>query len=395
MTGERVVIEGVAMTRFARQPERGLKALASEAVSGALGDAGCELGDIEAVWVANSLAGLVTGQEAVRGQTITRFLGLDYVPVFNVDNACASGASAVYLAWQAMRAGAFRRVLVIGVEQLSHPDKSRTFAALAAAADVEELAGSDEGRSVFMDIYAGAARRHMEGYGVSVEDYAWIAAKNHTHAVNNPNAQYRSAMTAAEVLAATPVVAPLTLPMCSPVGDGAAAVVLTTGQGRSPDAPPSVSIAASAVGSGGSASGGDPTAALIPVAKAAYEAAGIGPGDVDVVEVHDAVSPAELFAYEGLGLCPPGDGVKLVREEATRLGGRIPVNPSGGLVSKGHPVGATGVAQLVELTTQLRGAAGARQVEGARVGLAHNGGGYVGGDVAAVAVTILVGGGSR
>jgi acetyl-CoA acetyltransferase len=390
MSGERVLIEGAGMTRFARQPERGLKALASEAVSAALSDAGCDLADIEAVWVANSLAGLVTGQEAVRGQTITRSLGLDYVPVFNIDNACASGASAAYLAWQAMRAGAFGRVLVVGVEQLSHPDKRRTFAALAAAADVEETQG-EAGRSVFMDIYAEAARRHMDRYGVTADDYAWIAAKNHTHAVHNPNAQYRTAMTTGEVLAATAVLPPLTLPMCSPVGDGAAAVVLTTATAVRPDGRPPVTIAAAAVGSGGAASGGDPTAALIPVAHRVYEAAGIGAADIDVAEVHDAVSPAELFAYEGLGLCPPGDGVKLVREEATRLGGRIPVNPSGGLVSKGHPVAATGVAQLVELTTQLRGQAGARQVEGARVGLAHNGGGYVGGDVAAVAVTLLVG----
>lgn len=395
MTGEGIVIEGAGMTRFARQPERGLKALASEAVAAALADAGCGLDEIEAVWVANSLAGLVTGQEAVRGQTITRSLGLDYLPVFNVDNACASGASAVYLAWQAMRAGAFGRVLVIGVEQLSHPDKRRTFAALAAAADIEEVGGSDEGRSVFMDIYADAARRHMDLYGATAEDYAWIAAKNHTHAVHNPKAQYGSAMTPAEVLAATPVVPPLTVPMCSPVGDGAAAVILANETVRRPDGRPKVTVAASAVGSGGAASGGDPTAALVPVARRAYESAGIGPADVDVVEVHDAVSPAELFAYEGLGLCPPGDGVKLVREEATRLGGRIPVNPSGGLVSKGHPVAATGVAQLVELTAQLRGTTGPRQVAGARVALAHNGGGYVGGDVAAVAVTVLVAGEPR
>ena len=394
MIGGQVIVEGVGMTPFCRQPGRGLKALAADAVGDALADAGCTLSDVEAVWVANSLAGLVTGQEAVRGQTITRSLNLDYVPVFNVDNACASGASGLYLAWQAIRAGAFERVLVIGVEQLSHADKARTFAALAAAADVEELAELGSDRSVFMDIYAGAARRHMDLFGVTVEDYAWIAAKNHTHAVDNPKAQYRAAMTVEEVLAATPVLSPLTVPMCSPVGDGAAAVVLAAEGSSRSDGRRRVRIAGAAVGSGGAASGGDPAAALVPVARRAYEAAGIGPADVDVAEVHDAVSPAELFAYEGLGLCPPGDGAKLVREEATRLGGRIPVNPSGGLVSKGHPVAASGVAQIVELTAQLRGQAGRRQVDGARTAVAHNGGGYVAGDVAAVAVTILTGDGT-
>jgi acetyl-CoA acyltransferase len=385
-------VEGVGMTRFGRFLDRNLKSLAHEAIAQALEDAERPLSDVQAVFFANSLAGLITGQEAVRGQTVMRAEGLEYAPVINVENACASGASAVHLACTALQAGLYERVLVVGAERLSHPDKSRSFAALAAAADVEEVPEGPAGRSMFMDIYATAARHHMERHGVTARDYAWIAAKNHTHAVTNERAQYREAMTADEVLAAASVVDPLTVPMCSPIGDGAAALVLARSDTVSVNGRLPVSIAATAIGSGGAASNGDPSAALRLVAARAYDAAGVEPGDVDVAEVHDAVSPAELFAYEGLGLCAAGDGVRLVREEATRLGGTLPVNVSGGLVSKGHPVGATGVAQLVELTAQLRWEAGPRQVEDARVAVAHNGGGYVAGDVAAIGVTVLIGG---
>jgi acetyl-CoA acetyltransferase len=242
---------------------------------------------------------------------------------------------------------------------------------------------------MFMDIYAAAARAHMDQYGTTVEQFAAISAKNSRHGSLNPRAQFREVLTVEQVLAAPVVAPPLTRPMCSPIGDGAAAAVIVSARtARALGRMRPVRVVASVLRSGWDHALDAPGLAEV-CAEEAFEEAGVGPEDVHVVELHDASAPAELMAYESLGLCPKGDGGRLVDEGATCLGGRVPVNTSGGLLRKGHPVGATGLAQIVELTEQLQGRAGARQVEGARVALAHNGGGNIGIDAAALCVTVL------
>ncbi len=403
------VIAGVGMTHFGKHLETGLKALGAEAVQLALADAGIAGTALEAAFVGNAAAGLVTGQECIRGQVILRSIGLGRLPVVNVENACASASTALNQACAMVSAGYYDTVLALGVEKLYHADKRRSFAAFSGAVDVEVMAGlldalrqhaaaggstaadggAGEKRSMFMDIYAAAARAHMQRYGTTVEQFAAVAAKNSYHGSLNPRAQFRDVLTVADVLAAPMIAEPLTRPMCSPIGDGAAAVVVVSERrARTLGVRSPVCVVASVLHSGWD-HGADEPGTVELCAGEAYAEAGVGPGDLDVVECHDASAPAELMAYEALGLCDRGEGGRLVDSGATRLGGRLPVNTSGGLLRKGHPVGATGIAQIVELTEQLQGRAGERQVEGARLGLAHNGGGAIGTDAAAMCVTIV------
>lgn len=403
-------IAGVGMTTFARHPERGLKSLAAEAVRAALADAGVEAGDLEAAYVGNAAAGLVTGQECIRGQVVLRAMGIGRIPVVNVENACASGSTAFQQACAMVSAGLYDVVLALGVEKLHHEDKRKSFAAFSGAVDVEALAGLREAlakgakdagaeaasqgagakRSMFMDIYAAAARAHMQRYGTSVRQLAAVAAKNSFHGSLNPRAQFREALSVEEVLAAPMIAEPLTRPMCSPIGDGAAAaVIVSERKARELGVRRPIGVVSSVLRSGWDPHGEETSVAEL-CAKEAYMEAGLGPGELDVVELHDATAPAELIAYEALGLCARGDSGKLVDSGETRLGGRIPVNTSGGLLRKGHPVGATGLAQIVELTEQLQGRSGPRQVTGAMAALAQNGGGALGSDAAAMCVTILV-----
>jgi acetyl-CoA acetyltransferase len=246
-------------------------------------------------------------------------------------------------------------------------------------------------RSFFMDIYAEMTKQYMRRSGATTEQFAEVVVKNQHNGALNPRAQYGSELTVAEVLATREVVWPLTLLMCSPISDGAAAVVLASEQARRRlNARPGPRVRASVVVSGNRHDDNDPTAGSAGRAAAlAFEAAGIEPAELDCVEVHDATAPAELIAYEQLGLAAPGQGPELIESGETKLGGRLPVNTSGGLLSKGHPIGATGIAQLCEATWQLRGEAGPRQVEGARVALTQNGGGWLEGDSAAMSVHIL------
>ena len=403
------LIAGVGMTRFGKHLETGLKALGAEAVQAALQDAGIDAGALEAAFVGNAAAGLVTGQECIRGQVILRSIGIGRIPVVNVENACASASTALNQACAMVSAGYYDVVLALGVEKLYHPDKKKSFAAFSGAVDVEIVsallealrqsasaagaasagAGAGEKRSMFMDIYAAAARAHMQRYGTTVEQFAAIAAKNSYHGSMNPRAQFRDVLSIADVLAAPMIAEPLTRPMCSPIGDGAAAVVIMSEKkAREAGIRNPVRVVASVLHSGWD-HGADEPGTVEVCAHEAYEEAGVGPNDLSVIECHDASAPAELFAYESLGLCAKGEGGKLVDSGATRLGGRLPVNTSGGLLRKGHPVGATGIAQIVELTEQLQGRSGARQVNNAKVALAHNGGGAIGTDAAAMCVTIL------
>jgi acetyl-CoA acetyltransferase len=394
-----VLVAGAGMTRFEKS-RSSLRELGVAAAGDALADAGIEVGEVEAAYVGNAAAGLVTGQEMIRGQVILRPLGIEGIPIFNVENACASAASAFHLGWQAVAAGAHDVVLCLGAEKLTHEDKTVGMRAIGTAIDVErrvELAaevgtpaGEGGDRSFFMDLYADMTRRYMEVSGAAAEDFAAVVVKNQHNGGMNPRAQYGGELSVEEVLASRMVVDPLTLLMCSPISDGAAAVVLLSEAAARRAGVSGPRVRASVVRSGNRHDRDDPRGgSTARAARAAFEQAGLGPEDLDCAEVHDASAPAELMVYEQIGLAEPGAGPELLASGRTRLGGELPVNTSGGLLSKGHPIGATGLAQICESTWQLRGEAGPRQVDGARIALTQNGGGWLEGDSAAMAVHIL------
>ena len=395
-----VAVVGAGMTRFGKHQDRSMKDLAREAVENALRAAGIEKEAIEAAAVGNAVAGLITGQECIRGQVVLREMGIGGIPVINTENACASSSTAFHLAWLYVASGMYDTVLAVGMEKLFHPDKKKTFNAIGSAIDLEladefarqmsgeQAAGAGESRSVFMDYYANLARAHMARHGTTREQFARVAAKNHTNGSLNPHAQFQTPRTVEDILAAPLIAEPLTRMMCSPIGDGAAAAVVTTAEkARQLTAKP-VYVRASIVASSQQHAADEP-GIVTNAAQKAYKMAGIGPEEVRVVEVHDATAPAELIVYEELGLCRVGEGGKMIDDGVTKLGGRVPVNPSGGLLAKGHPVGATGVAQISEIFWQLRGEAGKRQVPGARVGLTENGGGVLGNENAVASVHIF------
>jgi len=403
-----VAIVGVGMTRFGKFLDRSMKDLAREAVVAALDSAGMEKKAIEAAVVGNAVAGLITGQECIRGQVVLREMGIGGIPIINTENACASSSTALHLAWLYVASGIYDVALAVGMEKLYHEDKKRSFQAIGAAVDIEAMRqiievmaasapkreGADDGqgagekRSMFMDLYAMAARGHMARYGTTKEQFARVAVKNHYHGSLNPHAQYRERYTLEEILASPLVAEPLTRLMCSPIGDGAAAAILVPADKARQYTSKPVFIRASVVGSGQDHAPGEP-GITERVAHRAYEMAGVTPRDLDVVELHDASAPAELMLYEELGLCGPGEGGKLIDTGFTELTGPTPVNTSGGLISKGHPIGATGVGQVCEIFWQLRGECGDRQVPGAKLGLCENGGGMLRGEAAALAVHIL------
>ena len=404
MSGD-VFIAGISMTRFGKRPDDSVKSLTAEAVTAALADAGAAVGDIEAAWFSNTRQPMLEGQNTVRGQIALRPLGLTGIPVVNVENACASGSTALLSAIHWIKAGAGDIALIVGVEKMVWPDRpERVAAAFAGGTDIHDregvvayirsMGGEDPGpdRSLFMDLYAAQARAHMARHGTTQEDFARIASKNHSVGALNERAQYRTPMTVDQVLADKPVVFPFTRAMCAPVSDGAAAAVVCSAAGLARLCGPgrAVRVRACVLVSASDRAANDFENHIGRRAAAkAYEQAGSGPVAVDLVEVHDATSYAEVQQIENLGLAEPGTVGARLRAGDFALGGRTPVNPSGGLVSKGHPVGATGIAQLFELTTQLRGEAGARQVEGARIAAAENGGGFLGVEEAATVVTIL------
>jgi acetyl-CoA acyltransferase len=414
-----VYIAGVGMTAFGKFMDSSVRKLAEEATAEALRDAQATPGDVEMAFFSNATAGILTGQEMIRGQVALRNTGILGVPIVNVENACASASSAFYLAHMAVASGQVDVALAIGSEKLTHPDKMRSFAAIGTAVDLDNLVGAREaltrtllgtgsaaesaagspmpvgaevrdssGKSPFMDVYAEMTRHYMEQSGATPEDFARIAVKNQGNGKLNPKAQYGGELTVDDVLASRVISGPLTLLMCSPIGDGSAAIVVCSEEAARRLGAETVRVRATALVSGRDRTPDQPGAVERAVAKA-YDMAGVGPEDLNVLEVHDAAAPAELMIYEELGLCGPGEGPKLLASGETALGGRVPVNPSGGLLSKGHPIGATGCAQLVELADQLRGRCGARQVVGAQVGLAENGGGFLGTDPAAIVITVL------
>jgi acetyl-CoA acetyltransferase len=382
--------------------------LAGEAICEAIEDAGIERSDVEAAYMANAAGGVVQGQEMISGQVALRELGIGKIPVVNLENACASSSTAFNQACTMVSLGVYDVALVCGFEKLFHEDKRRSFAAFDGAVDTENPAGlagtleilaakageavdfenAGKTRSVFMDIYSLLAKAHMKQYGTTREQFAGVTVKNSYHGSLNPRAQFQQAMSLEEVLTAREIIDPLTLPMCSPIGDGAAALVIVSERkARQLGLTKPVRVLASALVSGWDVEGDESVGAY--AAQQAYEAAGVGPNDLSLAELHDASAPSEVIAYDYLGLCEKGQGGRLIEDGSTRLGGRIPVNVSGGLLRKGHPIGASGAAQIVEIAEQLMGRSNQRQVADARIGLAHNGGGLIGLDAAATVVSIL------
>jgi acetyl-CoA acetyltransferase len=379
---------GAGMVPFGRDLHRSDRAMAEQAAESALKDAGLTAEDVERIFFGNAAGGLMTGQEMIRGQVALQHTQLRGIPLVNVENACASSSSAANLAVEALQARRCEVALVLGVEKLSHEQKTRAFDALRGASDVnagQEDDGAEATNSVFIDVYAAEGRAYMVEFGARVEDFAAVAVKNRHHASLNPLAQYRQPQTLEDVMSARPVVDPLTLPMCSPTTDGAAALVLCTADYARRAGLGGCRIRATRLVAG-AGRGSEPVAVA---AQAAFDDAGVGPDDLDVLEVHDAAAPAEILQYAEIGLCGRGEGHLLVREGATALGGRIPVNVSGGLMSRGHPIGATGAAQLVEIYTHLVGRGGDRQVDGARIGMAVNAGGWLNGAYGAAVATIM------
>jgi acetyl-CoA acyltransferase len=407
-----VFIIGAGMTPLGKHTDKSVKQLTAESVTLALKDAGIEQGAVQAGWFCNTRQGVLEGQHGIRGQCSLRAMGFEGIAIYNTDNACASSSSGVLQAYAAIAAGLYDIALVVGTEKMNFPERRKEmFEAFKGSWD-RELADShlkallamgeglplppealvDTGdRSVFMDIYAAQARFHMKTFGTTQRQIAAVASKNHWHSQFNPLAQYRTPMTVEEVLADKLVSWPVTRSMCAPMTDGSGALILASKAAVQKLASKrAVRIRGIALASGSNRTPEQYDKHLTRVtALRAYAMAGVGPEDISVAELHDASAIAEIVHSENVGFCKYGDGGALVESGDTKLGGRLPINVSGGLLSKGHPVGATGAIQLFELVTQLRGEAGERQVAGAHLGLAENGGGFYGLEEAACVVTIL------
>ncbi|MFF5773953.1 lipid-transfer protein [Streptomyces californicus] len=377
-------IVGVGMTKFEKPETRdwSYPDMVREAATAALEDARVRYEQVEHVPAGYCFQPSTAGQRAVYE------MGLTGIPVYNVNNNCATGSTALMLARKFVEGGGSDCVLAVGFEKM-------TPGALGGGTGGGDLAGSPVARHYGImaaahgfeaspptaQIFGNAAREHMERYGTTPAQLAAVGAKNHRHSVNNPYAQFQDPYTVEEVLASRTVHRPLTKLQCSPTSDGAAAAVVVSERfadlhGLGDRAVEIVAQTMTTDTEESFASGSCVDAVGFPMSRAAarqvYAASGLGPDDLDVIELHDCFSVNELLTYEALGLCAVGESGKLVESGATTYGGRWVVNPSGGLISKGHPLGATGLAQAAELTWQLRGEAGARQVPGARTALAHN-----------------------
>lgn len=420
-----VYIIGVGMIKFGKHMDKGMKQMTGESLDLALKDCGLEKADIEAAWFSNSGWGMSEFQHCIRGEVALSANGLDKIPMVNVENACASGSTALHSAWMAIKAGVYDCVLAMGTEKMyfdlsnaTKEQKAKSFQGFISGTDVEETTrwiekwkederkkkeqmlkeasekgievkkgDSKKGHSVFMDFYAAGARNHMKEYGTTQRQLAVIAAKAHNNSTLNPLAQYTFPQTVEQVMADYEVAYPLTRSMCAPIGDGSAAAIICSERFlKKHSANRAVCIRASILKSGKRTGEND---VCRRAADAAYEAAGLGPGDINIVEVHDATAFGELYQTEQMGFCPVGEGGSLAESGATALDGKIPVNTSGGLISRGHPIGASGLAQTWELVTQLRGEAGKRQVKNPRIAMAENGGGTLGNGEAAMAIHIF------
>jgi len=406
-----IYVIGVGMIRFGKYLDGSVREMAKEAFDLVLKDAGLTKEAIEAAYISNTFWGMFSNQHSIKGEVMLWDMDMNGIPMVNCENACAGASTAMHLAYTAIKAGMYDCVLALGSEKITHPNKALSLSSYAACMDVENFESHlkmlqgitekidfklpdgetppGEGRSVFMDAYATMARWHMKAFGTTKKQLATICSKNHLHGSLNPKSQFQETMSVEEVMNARPVTYPLTVPMCAPVGDGAAAAILCSEKylKKLNNARP-IRVRASILGTGThrAIDGVDIGERLV---KKAYEISGLGPKDLDLAELHDATAYGELHQYEAMGFCPVGEGGVLAESGATTLGGDIPVNTSGGLECRGHPIGASGLAQIHELVEQLRGEAGKRQVEGARIALAENGGGNLGLEEAAMCIHIL------
>ncbi|MWA03233.1 thiolase family protein [Actinomadura sp. LD22] len=402
MSGDDVWLIGAAMTPFGRFPDKDLIDLAADATLEALADAGTTMADINVLALGN-----VYEANSHNGQRLQKQVGQTGIPVYNVVNACATGATAVRVVLMSIAAGESDIGLAVGVEKMGKMGMIGGAAKPAAEKKVFSPKGRYGsvlktegvlGTGLMPGVFAQAGTEYALAHGVTATQFAKVAQKNHAHSVHNPLAQYRKEFSLAEILSAEMISYPNTLPMCCPTGDGAAAVVLVSGtrlRTMDPDVRRrAVKISASVLTADPWSESGqvqpDVNTLTRQAADAAYDKAGIGPDDLDLVELHDCFATAELLHYDNLRLCEPGGAGDFIDSGAPWRDGKTPVNVSGGLLSKGHPLGATGVANIFEVATQLRGEAGARQIEGARVGLTH-----VIGLASACAVHILEAGARR
>lgn len=379
MSGK-VFVVGVGMTKFEKPGARewDYPDMAREAGTKALQDAGIDYGQVHQAYV-----GYVYG-ESTSGQRAVYELGMSGIPIVNVNNNCSTGSTALYLGAQAIRGRTADCVLALGFEKMLpgslgsvYDDREQPMMKhLLALAELHEFAMPP---APYM--FGAAGAEHMERYGTTAEQFAKIGVKNHRHSVNNPYAQFQAEYSLEDVMSARAIYGPLTKLQCSPTSDGAGAAILASESfvDRHGLADQAVELVGQSMVTDLTSTFGDKSAITLvgsemtrTAAAIVYEQAGIGPDDVDVIELHDCFSTNELLTYEALGLCGEGDGGKLIDNDETTYGGRWVVNPSGGLISKGHPLGATGLAQCAELTWQLRGTADERQVRGAQVALQHN-----------------------
>lgn len=386
------LIAGVGFHPFGKFADSSLKDLGAVAVLEAVRDAGITLADVETAYVGNSYAGLICGQESVRGQVILRHLGLSGIPVVNVENACASGATALHQAAMAIRSEAVETALVLGVEKLFVDDTRRSIRAISSSTDVEVMGG----RGVqFTALYAMKARETMETYGIPIESIARVVVKNSRNGSLNPIAQFRKPQSIESVLSSRVISEPLTVPMCSSIADGAAATVLVSkrkAQQIGLQKPVYVRGCGLRSGEYQRRDGTGPKDSVQIAADKAYAESGIGYDDLDFVEIHDAAASAEVDHLVSLGVTSVEKGYQELIAGRYDLNGELPVNTSGGLLSRGHPTGATGVAQVAEVVLQIRGEAGERQIRNGRpirAGLCLNTGGRIEDDRAAIAVTVL------
>ncbi len=412
---QNVYVIGAYSTQFKKWLDLTNKRLAREALLGVLEDAGWQNGDqIENAYFSNCSMGVLWNQDLVRGHCVFAPLveeGFypERIPIINVEGACASGSLAFHLAWKDILSGVHDVSLAFGLDKFYHPDTAKLMEAFEHGIDREEKSRLIEeyqavaaecgrkfeqlpGHTLFMETYAMQACWHMWKYGTTQKQIAVGASKNHHNGSLNPKAQYQFEVPVEKVLQDYEVSYPFTRSMCAPIGDGAAAAVLCS-ENYFKTLPVSVRDRAVKVKASVISSGKHRPMSEMGLsgwaAGRAYKMAGIGPNDIDIAEVHDATSFCEIYQAEMLGFCPVGEGGKFVESGATMLDGKIPINTSGGLVSKGHPIGATGLSMIYEIVTQLRGEAGARQVKNAVTGLTENGGGVISVEEMACGVTIL------
>jgi len=381
----RIGIIGTGITEFGELWDLGYRELITKAGTEAIRDAGIDGRDVQGLYVGSMSPGLFAGQEHISA-LVADYSGLCGIPATRVEAACASGGIAIREAYHAIKAGSMDIVVAAGIEKMTDVPTSSATVTLMGAGDQKWEAFKG---ATFPALYALMARRHMFEYGTTLEQISQVAVKSHYNASLNPKAQFRFRVTLEQVMSSPPVAEPLRLLHCSPITDGAAAVILASEKKAKEICDEPIWIEASALATDTlalhdrrSLSRMD---ASIRAGRKAYRQANIRPDDVDFAEIHDCFSIAEIMAIEALGFCKLGDGGKITEDGDTGLDGRIPINTSGGLKAKGHPVGATGVAQAVEAVIQLRGEAGKRQVEDAEIGLIHN----VGGSGATCCIHIL------